>query len=213
METEREMSDQDGLILASTSAARRHLLTEAGLRFTVVPSGVDEAAVQAEGLAPADLALALALAKAGAVSARRRGAFVVGADQVLVQDGEIFHKPASLAAAAAHLRRLRGRSHQLITAVCLVRDGTEIWRHVDAPRLRMRAFSDEFLDWYLAVEGETVLACPGAYRVEGPGIQLFETIAGDYFTILGLPLLPLLDALRRAYAALAAAAPAPAGAG
>ncbi len=185
------------LVLASGSAIRRTLLEAAGLAFTVRPVAVDEAAMKAAlaGEEPGDVALALADLKARRV--RQPGALVIGADQLLVCDGEWFDKPPDLAAARAQLVALRGRSHELVTAVTCWRDGAMLWRHVARPRLTMRAFSDAFLDWYLRVEGEAVLACVGAYRLEGPGVQLFDAVEGEYAAVLGLPLLPLLGFLRQ----------------
>lgn len=149
-----------------------------------------------QGVAVEDVALALADSKARAVAARRPGALVIGADQILECEGRWFDKPSTVAEAARHLRALRGRTHRLICAVVVVRDGERLWRHVAEARLTMRRFSDRFLDDYLASGGPAVLESVGAYRLEGLGAQLFETIEGDYFTILGLPLLPLLDFLR-----------------
>ncbi len=186
------------LILASASAARQSLLRGASVAFSAQASGVDEAVVKAAGGPPAVLALELARRKAAAVSAANPGALVIGADQVLVCGPKIFNKPVDLADAAGQLRDLRGRTHHLVTAVCLVQDGAVLWDHVAEPRLTMRAVSDDYLDQYLRAEGETLLSLPGAYRLEGLGITLFDTIEGDFFTILGLPLLPLLGALREA---------------
>jgi septum formation protein len=175
------------------------LLRRAGIAFSVHVSGVDEDAMKsAHHGAPATLAMALAERKAVAVSAVRPGALVVGADQILVCEDEIFSKPANLGAAASQLQRLRGRPHSLVTAVCVVRDGAVLWRYIAEPRLTMRDVSDGFLQGYLAAAGQGVLASPGAYQLEALGVQLFEAIDGDFFTILGLPLLPLLGFLRRA---------------
>jgi len=187
------------LILASGSAARRAMLAGAGVKFSVVPADVDEAAIKAAG--PADvgaLALELAVAKARRIAAMAPGALVIGADQILVCEGERFDKPENLTAAAAHLRTLRGRAHQLVTAACVVREGEVLWSRVETPALTMRTFSDAFLEDYLAAEGGAVCSCVGAYRLEGLGMQLFSRIDGDYFTILGLPLLALLGFLREA---------------
>ena len=129
--------------------------------------------------------------------AQADGAAVIGADQVLVCDGRWFDKPPDLASARAQLRSLRGRTHTLMTAVVCVRDGTELWRCLARPALTMRQFSDGFLDAYLSLEGKAILSSVGAYRFEGPGIQLFDRIEGDHAAILGLPLLPLLGALRQ----------------
>jgi septum formation protein len=163
------------------------------------PAGIDESAVKAamQGVAVEEVALALADSKACAVAARRPGALVIGADQILECEGRWFDKPADAAEAARHLRTLRGRTHRLISAAVVVRDGARLWRHVAEARLTMRPFSDQFLDGYLAHGGPAVLESVGVYRLEGLGAQLFEAIDGDYFTILGLPLLALLDFLRR----------------
>jgi septum formation protein len=130
------------------------------------------------------------------MAVRRPGATIIGCDQILVCDEAWFDKPPDLQAARQHLQRLRGRPHVLQTATVVQCDGTVLWRHLEAPRLVMRAFSEAFLDWYLAEEGQSLLGSVGAYRLEGPGIQLFEQIEGDHSAILGLPLLPLLGFLR-----------------
>jgi septum formation protein len=187
------------LILASASAARRRMLEAAGVAFEVETPRVDEAAakasLRAERMKPRDQADALAELKALSVS-RRRSGFVIGADQMLAVEGEPLDKPQSRDEARAHLRRLRGRSHELITAAAVAAEGAIIWRRVDVPRLTMRAFSDEFLEDYLERAGAAALTSVGAYQLEGLGAQLFERVEGDYFSILGLPLLPLLTFLR-----------------
>jgi septum formation protein len=189
------------LVLASASAARCSLLEAAGLTLESVSARIDEAAVkqaaQAEG-APADeAALLLASLKAERVARTRRDALVIGCDQILVCDGEWFDKPGDAPAAADQLRRLRGRTHELVTAVVCHRNGEPVWQHVAKPRLAMRRFSDEFLGRYLAAEGDTVLASVGAYRMEGPGVLLFDRVEGEHAAILGLPLLGLLGFLRQ----------------
>jgi septum formation protein len=186
------------LILASASGARHFILERAGIPHAHEPAGIDEGAIKAAmpGIAAEDVALALADAKARAVSARRPGAMVIGADQILECEGRWFDKPASAEEAARHLRALRGRTHRLVSAVVAVRDGERRWRHAASARLTMRDFSDEFLRAYLARSGPEILESVGAYRLEGLGPQLFAAIEGDFFTILGLPLLPLLDFLR-----------------
>lgn len=187
------------LILASQSAARAALLTAAGLRFEARPARVDEAAIKqacrAEGLDAADAALTLAGLKAERI--RDPDALVIGADQLLVCGEDWFDKPADIDGARAHLRALRGQTHRLVTAVVCMRGGQEVWRHVAEPRLRMRGFSDAFLEDYLAAEGDAVLACVGAYRLEKMGVHLFDSIQGEHSAILGLPLLPLLGFLRQ----------------
>ncbi|MHB1102523.1 MAG: Maf family protein [Devosia sp.] len=188
------------LILASMSPARNALLAGAGVRFTASPATIDERAIQADELAKgADapvIAVALAKAKALAVARANPGATVIGADQLLALGSELLHKPADRAAAAAQLARLRGMTHKLLAGVAIARSGEILWSHIQAAELVMRDFSDAERDWILGLEGEQILGSVGAYRLEGPSIQLFERIEGDYFTILGLPLLPLLAALR-----------------
>lgn len=191
-------ADTPRLVLASASAARRALLEAAGLRIEVRPAAVDEDAVKRaarqEGASAEDAALVLAGLKAARV--RDPDALAIGADQILVCEGEWFDKPADRDAARAQLRALRGRTHSLATAITCRRDGAEIWRHVARPRLTMRDFSDAFLEAYLDAEGADVTTSVGAYRLEGPGIHLFERMEGEHSAILGLPLLPLLAFLR-----------------
>ncbi len=188
------------LILASRSAARRAMLTESGVVFAVEDAGVDEDAIKVAmaGAAPIELAVELAMAKALAVSRRDPDAWVLGADQVLAFDGGLVSKADSLGEARAQLAAMRGRSHQLLSAAALAHDGAVVWSGVDTVEMRMRPFSDAFLDAYLAAEGEDLLACVGSYRLEGLGAQLFDAVEGDYFTVLGLPLWPVLAELRRA---------------
>ena len=188
------------LILASKSAARIALMTNAGLTFEAIPAEVCEATLKAASLAkdatPAAIAAQLADAKAIAVSIRHPGALVIGADQTLDLQGRLFDKPADLDEARAQLLALRGRPHKLHAAVALAQDGRIVWRTVESATLHMRLFSDEFLARYLSVEAEHIVHCVGGYRLEGLGVQLFERIDGDYFTILGLPLVGLLEILR-----------------
>ncbi len=189
------------LILASQSAARRTVMENAGLRFTVRPAYVDEDEIKrgarAEQAAGHEAALLLAEMKAHRVSRREPDALVIGADQILVHDGEWLGKPVDMAMAGEHLRQLRGKTHELATAIVVHHNGARIWQHVDRPRLTMRAFSNDLAARYLELEGKRLLASVGAYRLEGPGMQLFDRIEGDFFSILGLPLLPLLRFLRQ----------------
>ena len=187
------------LVLASGSAVRRKLLEAAGIPLTVHAADIDERRLEAEAppMPAADAAARLACAKAAVVAKSSPGRLVLGADQILTLDGKRFAKPADRAAARSQLRAFAGRTHELHSAIVLVQDTTTLFQHADVARLTMRAFSDEFLDRYLDVAGAAVTASVGAYQLEGPGIQLFERIEGDYFTILGLPLLPALDFLRR----------------
>ena len=188
------------LILASKSTTRKALLVGAGLRFETSPAPIDERALEAEvlgkgGDAPL-LARRLAEAKALAVSVSRPG-IVIGADQVLAVDRELLHKPETLAAAATQLDRLAGRTHHLHAGVALAANGRVLWSSTETAALTMRRFDAAERDLVLALEGTEVLGSVGAYRLEGPSIRLFERIEGDYFTILGLPLLPLLAAMRQ----------------
>lgn len=188
------------IVLASASVIRQALLSSAGLHVRVDPAAIDEAEVKAgyrrDGRQATDLALALAELKALRVSSRYPDALVIAADQLLVCGDIWFDKPPDFDHARAQLMALRGRTHVLVTAVLTVRDGLRLWHHIEMPRLTMRDFSDAFLEEYLSSTGDDVLSSVGAYQLEGQGIQLFSDIEGDYFSILGLPLLPLLQHLR-----------------
>ena len=190
------------IILASGSAIRRQLLASAGVLFSVQPADVDEGEIRAQMLSESDcvdaahVAGVLARAKAEAVSRLQPNALVIGADQVLALGTKLFEKPASMAEARASLEGLRGRTHALHSAVVLAQGGHAVWGIAEMAELTMRPFSDAFLDTYMARAGERICASVGAYELEGLGLQLFETVTGDYFTILGIPMMPLLAELR-----------------
>jgi septum formation protein len=187
------------LVLASASKIRRALLAAAGVALEIAPSDVDERAVEGAvpSSSPAEVASLLARAKASAVSQLYPGRLVLGADQVLALDGRRFTKPADRAAARAQLRALAGRTHELHSAIAFVQHATVLFEHVSTARLTMRVFSDEFLELYLDAAGAAATESVGAYQLEGVGVQLFDTVEGDYFTVLGLPLLAAMDFLRR----------------
>lgn len=191
------------LILASASKVRGNLLRHAGLDFEARDSGVDEASLKTEfakgsGAANIDaLAISLAEAKALTVSGQSPEALVIGADQILSCEGRAYDKPRDMAEARANLQKFRGRPHVLHSGVVLAQNNEIVWRYSDLARLTMRDFGEVFLDDYLKSVGEKVLASVGCYQLEGPGVQLFDKIEGDYFTILGLPMLPLLAELRK----------------
>ena len=186
-------------MLASESTARAGLLHAAGLRFEAQPARIDEAAVKqacrAEGIEAADAATMLAEMKAQRI--RDPDALVIGADQLLVCDGAWFDKPADAGEVRAHLMALRGRAHTLVTAMVLTRGGRMVWQYLATPRLTMRPFGDAFLTDYLVAEGDALLSCVGAYRLEGLGLHLFDHVEGEHSAILGLPMLPLLGFLRQ----------------
>jgi septum formation protein len=186
------------LILASASPFRKMLLQNAGLKFVSQPAQIDERAVEetVQGLDAEDLATILAEAKAQDVSSRHPRAVVIGSDQTLSLDGEIFHKPENMDQARRRLLKLSGRTHLLNSAVVLARDGETLWRHVSVARMTMRQLDPGFVGRHLANVGDRALSSVGAYQFEGEGIQLFERIEGDNFAIIGLPLLPLLAHLR-----------------
>lgn len=189
------------LVLASGSAIRARMLEQAGVAIEVSVAAIDESAIKdslrAEGVAVERVAEALAETKARRVAARFPGRFVLGADQMLEIEGSWLDKPGDITEARRHLQQLRGRSHRLISSVVLIRDATRIWHHSADAYLRMRDFSDAFLDAYLSENSPQILTSVGAYQLEGQGAQLFERIDGDFFTILGLPLLPVLAQLRQ----------------
>jgi septum formation protein len=189
---------KDQLILASQSRARQMLLTNAGIAFEAVPADIDERAVQqASGLtAPSDIAALLAREKALSVSSRQVGKYVIGADQTLALGDRLFSKPAGRAPAAEQLRALAGRPHELHSAIAVARDGKILFAEIAVARMTMRALDEAGIDAYLDAAGEAVTSSVGAYQLEGLGVHLFERIEGDHFTILGLPLLPLLAFLR-----------------
>jgi septum formation protein len=188
------------LILASRSAARRAMLENAGVAFEARAADVDEAAIKAVStdLDPVALAVRLAEAKALAVSRDDPDAWVLGSDQTLAFDGGLVSKAASLEAARDRLKAMRGRTHTLHSGAALATKGQVVWSGADTARMKMRDVSDAFLETYLAAEGAALLSCVGAYRLEGMGSQLFEAVEGDFFTVLGLPLWPVLAELRRA---------------
>ncbi|MER8440031.1 Maf-like protein [Mesorhizobium sp. M1312] len=188
------------IILASGSPFRKALLVNAGVAVEAVPAEVDERALEAplqgSGISPEDVALVLAEAKATEVSERKPGALVLGCDQTLSRGDEVFHKPADMEAARRHLLALSGKTHQLNSAVVLARNSAVLWRYVGIASLTMRKLDPAFIGRHLARVGAKALSSVGAYQIEGEGIQLFERIEGDYFTIVGLPLLPVLAKLR-----------------
>lgn len=188
------------LVLASGSKTRQALLANAGIAFEAVPAAIDERAAEKPlldaGASPDDIAMALAMVKASSVSENRGGDLVIGADQLLDLDGERLTKPEDMEAARRQLLKLSGRTHMLHSAVAAARSGEILWQHAETARLTMRRLEPAEVGRYLAEAGPAALTSVGAYQVEGPGIRLFERIDGDYFGILGLPLLPLLAFLR-----------------
>lgn len=190
-----------GIVLASSSVHRRELLKNAGVDFTVEASDLDERAIEAplldSGVSPEDIAGILAEAKATDVSTRHKGAIVIGADQTLSLGDEVLHKPATMEDARRTLLKLSGRTHHLNSAVVLVEDGAVTWRHVATASITLRDLDPGFIGRYLAHAGQKALTSVGAYQIEKEGIQLMDSIEGDFFTIIGLPLLPLVKELRR----------------
>ena len=191
--------DRD-IILASASQFRITLLNNAGVRFQAHAAPIDERAVEAplleSGMDAADIAQLLAQAKADAIATRYPGAWVIGCDQTLSMDGQIFHKPENMPEARSRLLALSGKTHQLNSAVCLVKDGELKWSTLSVSNITFRQLDPGYIGRHLAEVGETALASVGAYQIEGLGVRLMEKIDGDYFSIMGLPLLPLLAALR-----------------
>ena len=192
---------QQRIILASQSSARRAMLTAAGVAFDAVSAAVDEesakAALLSEGLAARDMADALAEMKAIKVSSGDGQALVLGCDSVVaLEDGAILDKPRDRAEAATHLRRLSGKRHELVSAAVIAEGGRPVWRVVDRAKMHVRPLSDAFIEQYLDLEWPDIAGCVGCYRIEGLGAQLFSRIEGSHFTVLGLPLLPVLDYLR-----------------
>jgi septum formation protein len=189
------------LILASQSASRQAMLRAAGIDFTAEAAHIDETAVKTALLAdsqpPRNIADALAEMKAMKIAARRGDALVIGSDSIASVDGQLFDKPASRADAAAHLATFSGRELHLTSAVVGCAGGSPIWRHFDTARLSVRALSADFIESYLDAEWPAISGCVGCFRIEGPGVQLFGAVRGDYFSILGMPLLPLLGWLRQ----------------
>ncbi|PKP90722.1 MAG: septum formation protein Maf [Alphaproteobacteria bacterium HGW-Alphaproteobacteria-14] len=188
------------LILASKSASRRAMLDAAGVAYDSIPADIDERAVEAglAGASPSEVAEALSVVKAAAVAAQYPGALVLGSDSLVVAGGRRFDKPRSVEEAAEHLRFFSGRVMELHSAAALVKDGGCEWSHANVARLHVRDLSDDFIAHYLSLEWPAISHTVGAFRIEGPGVQLFDAIEGDQFTVLGMPLLPLLGALREA---------------
>ena len=192
-------SGRSNLVLASGSKARRDLLEQAGLEFAVRPAHIDETSIIRDlekKISAADIALELAQRKATAISRDDPLALVIGADQILCCGGKLYQKAVTPEGAKTDLRLLRGQQHQLVSAVCVVREAKVLWSFVDTANLLMKKFDDDFIDRYVKAAGNAILSTVGGYELEGRGPWLFEKIEGDYFTILGLPLIPLLSFLQ-----------------
>lgn len=188
------------VILASQSASRRAMLDAAGVDYAALPAHVDESAVKdallAEGHGPRQIADALAELKALKISLTHPVPLVIGSDSVVAVDGRLFEKPVDRAEAARHLSLFSGRTMTLVSAVVVAEGGRPVWRHVEEARLQVRPLSETFIDTYLDEEWPAIAGCVGCFRMEGPGVQLFDRVRGDHFAILGMPLLPLLGYLR-----------------
>jgi len=198
--TKLQLENGPPIVLASQSAARRKMFEDAGVTVETFPARVDEdeikLAMRAEGAKVEDAAVKLAEAKARRIAEKFLGAIVIGCDQMLDCNGVWFDKPADRAHAAAHLRAFSGKTHRLVSAAVAYRNMVRVWHHVDSAKLSMRILSDEFIETYLDAAGDAALGSVGAYQLEGLGAQLFTRVDGDYFTVLGMPLLPLLGFLR-----------------
>ncbi|THF50311.1 Maf family nucleotide pyrophosphatase [Allorhizobium terrae] len=188
------------LVLASTSPFRKHLLQQAGLEFTTAAPDIDEREIEAlaehQSLSPSQLAELLGCEKALAVSKKQTGALVLGGDQVMALGETVYHKPKDLAAAREQLLSLRGATHVLNSSLALAKDAEIVWSHVSQAQMTVRLFSETFLDDYLDKVGDKILKSVGGYQIEGMGVQLFSKVNGDYFTIIGVPLFPLMEKLR-----------------
>lgn len=193
------MSDGSPLVLASKSASRRAMLAAAGVAFEAIPADLDERAVEeeTEGAGPKDIALALSEAKARGVSLKERNRLVLGSDSLVVVEGKRFDKPVDREQARDHLRVFSGKVMELHSAAAICRSGQTVWREAGLARLKLRMLSEDFIESYLAAEWPEVAYCVGVFRIEGRGVQLFERIEGDMFTVLGMPLLSVLSALRQ----------------
>ena len=198
--SEKQTGQNTSLILASDSRFRAALLKNAGVSFTTSSASIDERAIEqpllAAKLEPADIAQVLAEAKAIDVSARNPNSLIIGCDQTLSLNNNMFHKPADMKQARQHLLNFSGKTHQLNSAIAFVFNQQTIWRHVSVAHMSMRKLTPKYIGQYLARAGSSVLDSVGAYQLEGEGVQLLDRIEGDYFAIIGLPLLPLLSKLR-----------------